>query len=354
MLGQRYYIYLFYINAIVSVTAFIPQLVYKNRYNGSLMSLAISTLAGTILLLLFQSQIKKFPRRNFSEMLNRVLPGSFKKLFLVLNFTLGIFSGILFLHAIMQIVGEFLTLNPTLIFCFFLLLIAFSIWSETSSLLFMLEISVLFATPLIVLILLRFFTDNLVLWDSINESLTYFAHYPKINSVVAGLFVFTGFTNFFVYSEHIRPFTKRHLGLAWIIICVILYSSYFIPIGYLGLNGVGMENYVWITTIDSMHVDYFFLERLVIVFILALIGITLMYLILTYHSSIKFLQMMTEDFGGKIKWIGIGIVVISALITQYYVDEINLLKLFLYFFSFRIMLDLLFIFLLFYASRKKA
>ncbi|WP_235864096.1 hypothetical protein [Sutcliffiella halmapala] len=352
MLGQRYYIYLFYINAVVSVTAFIPQLVYKNRYNGSLTSLALSTLAGTILLLVFQSQIRKFPRQNLSEILNRVLPSFFKKSFLALNFTLSIFSGILFLHSIMQIIGEFLTLNPNLIFYCILLLIVLSILSETNSLLFMLEMTVLFATPLILLILLRFFTDDLVLWDSINESLTYVMHSPKMNSVVAGLFVFTGFTNFLIYSEHIRPFSKRYLWLAWTIICVIFSFSYFIPIGYFGLNGVGIENYVWITTIDSMHVDYFFLERVVIVFILALIGITLMYLILIYHSSIKFLQMMTADFGGKTKWSGIGIVVISALITQFYVDEINLMKLFLYFFVFRIILDLLSIFLLFCASKK--
>lgn len=353
MLGQRYYVYLFFINALVSVTAFIPQLLYRNRYNGSITSLALSTLAGTILILFFQAQIKNFPRKKFSDILNSVLSKVLKKSFLSLNFILSIFSGVLILNSIMLIIGEFFNLNSTIIYYFFLLLIVFSILNETNSILFMLEITIVFVTPFLLLILLRFFTDNLVLFDSINESMTYIMHFPKINSVLSGLFVFTGFTNILVYSEHIRPFTKKHLLIILIIICCVLYSSYFIPIGYFGLNGVGMENYVWVTTIDSMHINYFFLERIVLVFFLVLIGITLMYLILTYHSSIKFLQMLTEDFGGKIKWVGILIVVISALITQYYTDEINLLKFFIYFFIFRIILDLILFFILICASRKK-
>lgn len=352
MLRQRYYIYLFSINAIVCLAAFIPQFLYKNRYNGSLSSLVISTLAGTLLLFLFQVQIKKFPGQNISGMLNRVLPGVLKKLFLSLNYILSIFTGVLFLTSIMQIIREFLTLNSTIIYYFLLLLIVFSILSETNSILFMLEITILFVTPFFLLILLRFFTDDLVLVDSMKESLTYFMHFPKWHSVVAGLFVFTGFTNSLVYGEHILPFTKKHQFIIWLISCGVLFSSYFIPIGYFGLKGVGLENYVWITTIDSMHINYFFLERIVLVFILVLIGVTLMYLILTYHSSMKFLQMMTKDYGGKTKWVGIFIIVISAFITQYYTDEINLMIFFFYFFVFRIFMDLILIVLLFFASRR--
>ncbi|MGD6830993.1 hypothetical protein ACQCT5_02430 [Sutcliffiella halmapala] len=352
MLRQRYYIYLFSINALVSLAAFIPQFLYKNRYNGSLTSLAISTLAGSLLLFLFQAQMKKFPGQNISGMLNRVLPGLLKKSFLSLNYILSILTGVLFLSSIMQIIGEFLTLNSSIIYYFFLLLIVFSILSETKSLLFMLEITILFVTPVFLLVLLRFFTDDLVLVDSIKESLTYFKHFPKWQSLVAGLFVFTGFTNLLVYSEHILPFTKKHLFIIWIISCAVLFSSYFIPIGYFGLNGVGLENHVWITTIDSMHINYFFLERIVLVFILVLIGVTLMYLVLTYHSSMKFLQMMTEDYGGKTKWVGIFIIVISAFITQNYLDEINLLRFFIFFFVFRIFMDLILIVLLFLVSRK--
>lgn len=63
MLGQRYYLYIFYINGLVSVTAFIPQLLYKNRFNGTLSSLVLSTLAGVILIYVFQTQIKNFPEK---------------------------------------------------------------------------------------------------------------------------------------------------------------------------------------------------------------------------------------------------------------------------------------------------
>ncbi|WP_246041986.1 hypothetical protein [Robertmurraya kyonggiensis] len=62
--------------------------------------------------------------------------------------------------------------------------------------------------------------------------------------------------------------------------------------------------------------------------------------------------MMTDDIGGKIKWFGIVIVVISALVTQYYADEINLLTFFIYYFVFRFILDLILIFLLFYVTKK--
>lgn len=353
MLGQRYYLYLFYINALVNLTAYVPQILYKNRFNGSLTSLALSTLAGTILIILFQSQIKNFPKQNIAEIMSRHFPSWFKMSFLFFSFTLCTFSGILFLLSIMNIIGEFLTLNSTILFYSFLLLIVFSIMIQTNSILFMLEITVLFAIPSFLLILLRFSTDNLVLTDSISQSLTYLFHFPKLNSVVSGLFVFTGLTNVLVYSEHIRPLSRKPLIIICGIICFVLFSSYFIPIGYFGLNGVGKENYVWITAIDSMRIDYFFLERIVIVFILILIGLALMYTILSYHSSLKFLQLLTEGFGGDLKWVGIFIVVISALITQFYIDEIDLLTLFICFFISRVFLDLILLFILLWASRKQ-
>ncbi|KGA96991.1 hypothetical protein BALCAV_0212905 [Alkalihalobacillus alcalophilus ATCC 27647 = CGMCC 1.3604] len=243
-------------------------------------------------------------------------------------------------------------MNTNLIFVSLLLLIVFSIMSKTNSILFMLEMTVLFVTPFLLLIVLRFSTDNLVLIDSIKQSLTYFMHLPKMNSVVSSLFVFTGFTNLLVFSQHIQPFNRKHLIIISTVVCLVLYAAYFIPIGYFGLNGVGVESYVWVTTIDSMRIDYFFLERLVIIFILILIGITLMYIIISFHSSLKFFQMMTRDFGG-LRWIVIFIIVLSGFITQYYLEEFSLLKFFHSFFIFRIISDLSLLGIFFYASRKQ-
>lgn len=353
MLGQRYYIYLFYINALVSVTAFIPQILYKNRFNGSLTSLVLSTIAGIILISVFQTQIKIFPGKSLSDILNGLFQGSLQKGILFLYFILSIVSGTLFLNSIMKIIEKFLFLNSNMIFYSILTLIVFSIMIETISILYMLEIILLFVTPFLLLILFRFFTDNLVWVDSISQSMTYLMHLPKLNSVVSGLFVFTGFTNLLVYYEYIRPFNRKQLIIILGIIWFVLFSLYFIPIGYFGLNGVENEKYVWITTIDSMRIDYFFLERIVLLFILVLVGITLMYIILSYHSSLKFFQLITGDAGGKLKWIVIAIVVISGIITQQFVDDFSLIKFFNYFFILRIILDLTIIFILLYASRRQ-
>jgi hypothetical protein len=353
MLGQRYYVYLFYINALVNVTAFIPQILYKNRFNGSLVSLALTTLIGTFLILLFQTQIKKFPRQNIVQIMDRLFPKWFQKTFLFLNFTLQIFAGILFLISNTQIVSHFLTPNSIIVFYIFLLLIVYTIMNQTNSILYILEIIVLFATPFYLFLMLRFFTDHLVLVDSIKQSWIYLMHFPKINSMASGLFVFTGFTNFIIYGEHIHSIGKKQLLIALGIICFVLFSSYFVPIGYFGLNGVGKESYVWITTVDSMRFDYFFLERMVPIFILVQIGITLMYIILSYHSSLQYLQLMTKNVGGRSKWVGIFVVVISALITQHFTNEFRLLKLFNCFFISRIILDLFLMLILLFASKKQ-
>jgi hypothetical protein len=353
MLGQRYYVYLFYINALVNVTAFIPQILYKNRFNGSLSSLGLSTLIGTFLIILFQTQIKKFPGQNIAQIMDRLFPKWFQKTFLFLNFTLQIFAGMLFLISNTQIVTLFLTPNSIIVFYIFLLLIVFVIMNQTYSILYMLEIIVLLATPLYLFIMLRFFTDDLVMVDSIKQSWIYLMHFPKMNSVASGLFVFTGFTNFLIYGEHILPISKKKLLIVLGIICFVLFSSYFVPIGYFGLNGVGKESYVWATTVDSMRFDYFFLERMVSIFILVQIGVTLMYIIVSYHSSLQYLQLMTKNVGGRSKWVGIFVVVISALITQHFTDEFRLLKLFNYFFIFRIILDLFLMLILLFASKKQ-
>lgn len=353
MLGQRYYVYLFYINALVNVTAFIPQILYKNRFNGSLVSLALSILIGSFLITIFLTLMKKFPRQNIVQIMDRLFPKWFQKTFLFFNFTLQIFAGMLFLISNTQIVNLFLTPNAIIVFYIFLLLIVFVIMNQTNSILYMLEIIVLLATPFYLFIILRFFTDHLVMVDSIKQSWTYLMHFPKMNSVASGLFVFTGFTNFIIYGEHILSISKKKLLIAIGIICFILFSSYFVPIGYFGLNGVGKESYVWVTTVDSMRFDYFFLERMVSIFILVQIGITLMYIILSYHSALQYLQLMTKNVGGRSKWVGIFVVVISALITQHFTDEFRLLKLFNYFFIFRIILDLFLMLILLFASKKQ-
>lgn len=353
MLRQRYYIYLFYLNAMVNVIAFIPQILYRSRFNGSITSLFLATLCGITLIILFQTQIKNFPGKNISEIMRTILPRGIQKTFLLLNFTLSTFSGILFLNSIILVIEEFSDLDSTTIFYCLLILIVFTIMIQTNSILFMLEITALFVTPFIILIVLRFFTDKLVWIDSINQSFTYLLYFPKMSSVISALFVFTGITNLLVYSEFIRPLNKKHLYIIVGIICFILYASYFIPIGYFGLNGVGKENYVWVTVTDNLKIDYFFLERVVIVFILILIGLTLMYTILSYHSSIKTLQMMAEGLGGKLKWTGIFIVASSSIVTHHYLNQMDLLSSFLCFFIFRTCLDLILIFILMWASRKQ-
>jgi spore germination protein KB len=348
MVGRRYYFYLLYLNATVNFVGLIPQILYKNRLGGSVSGLLLSTLVSMLFMVIFHRQMNKFPGKNISQIMYGIFPEWFRKMFLMYYLFLWYCSGLFFLVSLTKISRTFMDPNMSslLIFILFLILVVYSATLQSESILLMLEIVVLMEVPFHLLVIGRFSTDQLLNTDFMIEAMTYILHYPNFDSLAAASFIFAGYTNILLFNEQIRPIQKKHVIVAGTIGVFVLFTTYFIPIGYSGLQGIGKEVFVWLTTADSMHFEYLFVQRMTYILLLVYIGISLMFIILSWHSSLQCLNMMIFKNGGTAKWVAISFFVVVAFFVHQYTDEINLLRFFIWLLNIRFVSDIVLIIIL--------
>lgn len=355
MIGRRFYLYLMYINAWVSAMGFIPQILYKNRFGGSISSIILATLTGMLLIVLFQRQMNKFPGQNISQIMKGIFPEWFRKLFLIFNLILMYCNGVYFLVSMTQLVKTYVIPNMSYVWIFiiFLALIVFSSMLQSDSILFMLEFVVMLPIPVYLFIIGKFLTDDLVISDSILEAMTYILHWPNYSSLAAATCIFTGYTPLLIFNKQIRPIPKKHLIIAGVFGFFVLFTCYLIPIGYLGLHGVGKEVFVWLTTTDSMRFENFLVDRTIFILLFFHIGISLMFVILCWHSSLQFLKMIKIKNGENIKWIAIFFFLVAASFAQYSIDETSILRFFTWFLNLRLASDITLMLILWRAAKNR-
>lgn len=357
MLGKRHITYLFYLNAVISITVFMPQILYKNSLNGSILSICLAIIVGGIFIFILQKILIRFPQQNIDQILDNVVPEWFRKWYIIYCLILWYVTGALFIIALIHVVNIFINPEtPILVNYFiFLCLIIFAIVLKTESLLYAAEVVVLFHIPIVLFVNIRFLTDPYVLKDSIFQSFTYFKQFPKFNSFTAALFMFTGFSNLIIFNKKIKInlISKRYIIGVFLVCLFILLSTYIIPIGYLGLNGVRKEIFVWLTTVDSMHFDYLFVDRIIYIILFVQIFCSLIYIMLSWHTSLELFKTLNLNYRGMFKWLLIFFFICIASVLQFLLKGPDLLEYFIVFFKFRAVSDFLLVLLFLYVLIKK-
>ncbi|PGM49413.1 hypothetical protein CN946_21675 [Bacillus sp. AFS053548] len=357
LLGKRYITYLFYLNTVISITAFGPQILYRNSLDGSITSIGLAIIVGGFFIYILQKLFSKFPEQNINQIIKNVVPDWCRKCYIIYYLIFWYLTGALFIIALIHVVNIFINPNTPILITYivFLLVIIFAILLKTESLLYVTEILVILHIPIVLFVLIRFLTDRFVVVDSLYQSVNYFKHLPKISAFTAALFVFTGFSNLIIFNEKINLnfITKRFLLWIFLSGMFIIFSNYLIPIGYLGLKGVRKEVFVWLTTVDSMHFDYLIVERVIYILLFGQIVISLIYIILSWHTSLELFKTLNLSYGGSYKWILISFFICLTTVIQLLIRETDLVKYFTMFFNLNAISNFLLIISLLYASIKK-
>ncbi|MFB7142272.1 GerAB/ArcD/ProY family transporter [Gottfriedia sp. NPDC056225] len=357
MLGKRYISYLFYLNTVISITAFGPQIMYKSSLNGSILSICLAIIVGGLFIYILQKLFSRFPEQNINQIIKNVVPDWYRKCYIIYSLIFWYLTGALFIIALIHVVNIFI--NPTtpilITYIVFLLVIIFAILLKTESLLYVTEILVMLHIPIVLFVFIRFLTDRFVLADSLYQSVSYFKHLPTVSAFTAALFIFTGFSNLIIFNEKINlnSITKKYLLWIFLFGIFIVASNYLIPIGYLGLKGVKKEVFVWLTTVDSMHFDYLIVERVIYILLFGQIVISLIYIILSWHTSLELFKTLNLKYGGTYKWILISFFICATTVIQILIREIDLVKYFTMYFNLNAISNFLLIISLLYASVKK-
>ncbi|MGG3806530.1 GerAB/ArcD/ProY family transporter [Metabacillus fastidiosus] len=361
---NRYFFYLIATNMLVNVIVWVPKILLAERFDGAVMAIPIGVLIGTIFLFLFVSAINKFPNLGIPEILEQT-PGLFRFSFLFLFSVMWFLAGVITLLSFVDHLVEFV--NPempslALVILFLFLVIIVLRYSDASKLLYALEILLVLNVPLILIIMYQAYTNEYLTMDSIFEVGTHLFEIPSWSAISSVTYIFSGYANMVIFN---RVFNKKiSMKLLAVIPFVAignLLTSFFIPIGLWGADGVGELAYPWTSTADTLSIEYGPVERVITVFILLYVSITTMSILIHWYVALEMIKSMFNiKRAGKIKkfvtnWaallsFGIASIILETMTTNKSIGQLS-----------EIWLDIRFpfeavlvVFMFFLARRKKA
>ncbi len=118
--------------------------------------------------------------------------------------------------------------------------------------------------------------------------LNYSLKLPNYSSISAATYLFIGYINLVIFNRVID--TTKTLRYFWVIPTlgtIILLNSFFIPIGFFGLETVGNFVFPWISTTDFLYMKYGFLERVIFLLLIVYLALTLLFAIVTSHIGLQ-------------------------------------------------------------------
>ncbi|MDF2788413.1 MAG: GerAB/ArcD/ProY family transporter [Neobacillus sp.] len=290
---NRYFLYLVILNMLTNVIIFVPKYLIQYRFDGLILSMLLAIVIGIGLMYLDTIVYARFPGQGLPEILELGLNKPLK-IFVLVGFSFFWFiAGLISLLGYIDILHRII--NPELskvwLLVAFLVVLGFVIQLPTQKVMYLLEIILLLNVPFIGFVFIKAVTSDYLNWDSIFEVGTHAATVPKLNPVAVASYVFSGYANIIVFN---RLFKEKIKSINFVIIFFVslltLFTSVFVPIGMHGSDGVQEYIYPWIMTADSLRLPYSPVERVVFLFLMLYINITLISVSVHWHVAFELLK----------------------------------------------------------------
>ncbi|SFS99010.1 GerAB/ArcD/ProY family transporter [Paenibacillus sp. BC26] len=289
----RYYYYNIILVSILNLMLFVPYLLLNDRYTGSVSSMICAAFFGSFLALIFTHVMKTFPGKGLPEILALFFPKYINVPILILLSVMWYAAAGIAIIAYAVLINRFF--NPdTSSMLVLLILVGACIYTATRSTLtvsLIMEMTLIINLPIVFFILFKASTNPFLDWDAIRTVAQYWRVPPKLEPFAAATFVFTGYTNYAIFNRLNPPNFRFRFRWALPIICtLILFLSFFVPIGFHGTEAVGSYLYVWTVTSDSMLLGYGFIERVIFLFLLLYLNLTLLYTTSGWHIAMEMIK----------------------------------------------------------------
>ncbi|MFC4798585.1 GerAB/ArcD/ProY family transporter [Neobacillus sp. GCM10023253] len=326
---NRYFLYLILINMIINVIIFVPKILIEYRYEGAVMGMLIAIPIGFTLACLYSKAITKFPGQGLPEIADKFFKHRWLTILHFGSIQLTAFSaGLITLVGFIDILTRFI--NPEmprlLLLTIYLIAILFIIQLPTERVMYILEIILFMNTPLIGFIVFKAFTSDYLSWDSILEVGTHLFDRPSLKAIAAASYVFSGYANLVIFNRVIKEKLK-----VWNFIIIFfmslfnLFTTFFIPIGFHGSDGAQEYLYPWISTSDSLRLVYSPIERVIFIFLMFYMSITLMSITMHWHVAFElFKGTFRKKENKKLKWIILSAYCGCAVIAVMFIETILL------------------------------
>lgn len=333
LMSSRYFYYLVFLNMLSPLVTFMPRVLIGNRCDGAVSSMILAIILGSFFLLLTLFTISKVPGRGLPELLNNGQPPTFLKK--LLYGYLGIswyVTGFISLLSLIELLKTFVAphMSIYLMFGVFLIPVLLGVSSTPKQVLNMLEIVLWVNTPFLLIVFLKAFLSDSISYPDVFEAATYVNQWPSLTLVANATYVFTGYINMLMLNKYFkRPILKWPLAIFLPIGSSILLLSHFAPIAFYGFDGAGSLTFPWVATADALRLELSFIERVLYLFIIFYIGISVVNLILHGNIALEwfsqiFLSSPTEK-PNRFYFILLTVLSVPGLSAKYLIDEDHLL-----------------------------
>lgn len=347
---------------LINVFMFVPNILLRERFSGSIMAIPLGVLIGSVLLFVFIRSLNRFPRLGVPEILEAT-PRWFRYGFLAYFSVIFIMAGAIILLAFNNVIMRFI--NPhisgfNMISAFVVFLVIILLHLKSDKILYTLEIIIVLNIPLVLLVVFEAYTNNYLTINSVFEVGTHVFEYPSWSAISAATFIFSGYANMVVFNRVFKEkINLKHLWFVPIVGLVNLVTSVLIPIGFWGADGVGDLTFPWISTADALNIEYGPIERLITVFILLYISISLLSVTIHWHVALHIIRsiLKIERFDRKrrfrIDFAIVGSMGVGVFILQDQLREKDIFKLGEMWLNIRFPSEVFLVILMYFLARRK-
>ena len=301
---NRFFYYLLLINMITSVVATNPKVLLHNSDKGAITSMILAVVAGLFFVYIVAKFFNKFPGQGLPELLYEHTPKWFSWpviLYLSVNFYI---LGLITLVTYSQILRIFLSpqMSIYIIVLSFVLFVSLGILMKTRSVLYSVEFVLILFVPIFLFIFIKAYTEKNFDWDTVRIAMMHINNPPEWTSFTTAAFIFLGPVNLILFNRVFKEkqtFTSKSLLTVGGIGIVILFTLYFVPIGFGGFDRIGDLVFPWISATDSMRMKYGLVERVIFVFMVFFLGVALLSIIIHWHVAFHLIDSLVPRKTGQ-------------------------------------------------------
>ncbi|PLS18696.1 hypothetical protein CVD28_06110 [Bacillus sp. M6-12] len=221
------------------------------------------------------------------------------------------------------------------------------------------EITMLAALPFIGFIIFKSLSSDYFYPVHIKRILQFTWQMPNYSSIAAASYIFTGYINLVIINRNIQA--KEILYYFWVIPVLgslILAFTYLTPFGFLGIHSVGDFVFPWMVTVDSLRMQYGFIERTSFVLVFVFMLLTMLFGIVTWNVG---LELMKGAFGIQDRKTGMRLFALTFLsfigfLSVYFQESLNQREFFgyaKYWFNFRLPVEVVLVMVVFLLSLRR-
>ncbi len=301
---NKYLIYLLGLNIVTNGIAFVPRMLIEARYDNLIASILIASVFGVLTIYIYSNAMNHFPEQSLPDILRSYTHKAFYTPYLMFLGFMWFVAGSLTLLVFVKITARFISPDTDTIYVlfFYLILVVFGALLKSMRLLYAVEFIMLMCVPLIIIILIKAYTNQSISWDSIRIVATHYNDMPSVTAISAAFYAYLGFSNIVVFNKNINTkVRKRDLLLIGTFGVGSLITTAIVPIGLQGIDWVDQLLYPWITTSDSLRIEFAFIERVIYIFVLLYIAFSTLSITVHWHVSINLVKPIMKKKLFKLK-----------------------------------------------------